>query len=442
MANEHNPVALRINHIQEKWIRTVREKKNFKIVQWLLSNEDDLPLLNGFYQIESSPRKKMEEVLVVMFTNFENPDTYSYEISKSWIEEYEKSLKKYPDLPWQEFFLFKERIEQIESPVRQGELLVDILSSYQRSIPLKQTKLVVGIIPRKVFDYKKLNQWLNNLVKILPENVAITLTDYRKNNFYLPLISQNKEYSLSILLEDMNIKDTYGSLINQGKTNDPQVQFRACAMELGKAASRGNRKEVHQWGEKLLDIGQSTANKILWASAHLMYAGFLFTFKDGKILTLLNKGKKISKSVLPDDPAVMGTLLQLYNYTASHYSMSGKHETALQEFLEGARLALEYKDIPAAISACKNAILLAERYFMKSTVSQFLETAFPKMYTLEDSRLKATEFPFIAHYHLSHSKKISDEQYEEINERMIKLFGNHWRKQSLSKTGSSPGTLN
>lgn len=441
MMNEHNPVAVRINRIQQKWKSQV-EGKNYKVVRFLLSNEDDLTLLNGFYKLESSIYRTIDEVLVVMLTDFENLSYFSYNLVKDWILEYEKGLKKIPDLPWKEFPLYKEKIEKASPLQPQGHLLLEMLASYQQCISDSPKKLRIGIVPRKVYSYSDFSKWLKKMAVQLPENIGILLTDYTQDNFYAKVVGTHEYTSISLTVEDQDMKGAYEELIKGGNPNDPQVKFRTCMLEMGKEAAAGYKKGVHNWGNKLLDLAQSTGDKSLWASAHLIYAGFLFRFKDEQIHSLLDKGVIICESLIKyKDEAGLGILLQIYNYKASYYSICGQHQKSWEWFIKSTQKALDNKHYLEAISNCKNAIIMAERHFMKSEMTEYLETgAFQLMYQQEDEQLKATEITFIVNYYLGYSSQVSQEKYREINERMILIFGKEWRQQVFSKVGMSPST--
>ena len=87
MTNEHNPIAVRLSELQQKWMDALNGRENFKLVRWLIHKED-LPLVNGFYKLESSAYGKINELPVIMLTDFESPETFAYHISKDWIAEY------------------------------------------------------------------------------------------------------------------------------------------------------------------------------------------------------------------------------------------------------------------------------------------------------------------------------------------------------------------
>lgn len=439
MRNEHNAIAIRINHIQKKWKARV-EGKDYKVVRFLLSEDDDLPLLNGFYKLESSVYRTIDEVLVVMLTDFENPLKFSYALVYDWISEYEKSLKKNPDLPWKDFPQYKEKIEKASPEELQGYLLLEMLTSYQQSIPDFPQKLRLGLVPRKVYNYSDFSIWLGKIAEQLPKGIGIVLTDYQQNNFYSKVVSSREYTSISLTLEDQNIKGAYEELIKGGNPNDAQVKFRSCMWEMGKEAAAGNRKGVHEWGDKIVKVSRASSNKSLWASAYLIYAGFLFRFKDEKIHPLLDTGSAVCEALLKNkEEAALGILVQFYTYKASYYSLCGQHQKAWEWFIKSTQTALDHNHYMEAISSCKNAIIISERHFMKSEMTSYLDRgAFRQMYEQEQQQLKATEITFIANYYLSNSRKITEEEYQAINTKLTTLFGALWREQAINKLKMTP----
>ncbi len=100
MNNQHNPIAQRINYLQDFWIQQRALKPNAQFIRWLIE-EPDLPLVNGFYKLESSPHGKIAETIVVMLTDFQSLETFSYQLAKDWIVAFKKDAEKYPELQWQ-----------------------------------------------------------------------------------------------------------------------------------------------------------------------------------------------------------------------------------------------------------------------------------------------------------------------------------------------------
>ena len=444
MTNEHNPIAVRIFRIQQKWMDSLREKRDFKFVRWLI-HKDDLPLVNGFYKLESSSYGKISELPVVMLTDFECPETFAYHICKDWIAEYERALKQYPNLPWQEFELFKERIKGIRDIHHQEGLVVDLLSSYHKFIPNATDRvLLLGIVPRIVSNYRDLNEWLDRLLQQLPPKIGITMIDYQEGEIFSFLAQKYSKESVSITLENMDMQGAYTELMRQGNPHEPIVMIRCLVIEMGKAAAAKEQRQVHILGKKMLEIGQASGDTNLWAYTCLVYAGFLFAFKDEQIIPLLDKAilmlEQERKGATPEGGVM---LLPAYGYKAAYYNFIGQHDLAFKWFIRQVTTGLEQNNIFGAISACKNAIIVAESHSMREQMTEFLHGTFSRFYSLCDEELRPTEIYFVVAFYLQNAPELSNGERKEMRERMISLFGENCEKRSIAKISwfSNPQTL-
>lgn len=444
MTNEHNPIAVRISKIQQKWIDSLPGKKNVKLVRWLI-HDSDLPLINGFYKLESSAYGKINELLVVMLTPFESKKTFAYHISKDWIAEYEKGLKQYPDLPWQEFSLFKEKVGNVTDANYQEKLLVELLTSYQKFDPKSTERLfLLGVVPRNVDNYNDLNAWLDGLLQQLPPKIGITLIDYKGSEIFSPVDQKCGKESVTITLDDMDMQGAYTELMRQGNPSEPMVMIRCIVIEIGKAAAANDRNKVHNLGKRMLEIGQNSGNVILWAYTYLVYAGFLFSFKDEQVIPLLDKAiLMLEQEGRGNNPEAGTMLLPAYGYKAAYYNFAGHHKLAFKWFIQQVTTALGQNNTFGAISACKNAIIVAESHYMRERMAEFLHSNFSRFYSLPDEELRPTEIYFIVAFYLQNAADLSNGERKEIKERMVLLFGNNWEKRSITKISwfTDPQTL-
>ncbi|OEK08201.1 hypothetical protein A8C32_01685 [Flavivirga aquatica] len=438
MSNEHNPIAQRINLLQDLWIQQRLLKPKAQFIRWLI-DEPDVPLVNGFYKLESSPYGKIDETLVVMLTDFDTITTFSYDLAKDWLTAYKKDAEKYPELQWPDFELLHASFKQIdkENTEASNVFLVELFTKF-KTYEGKQTPLFIGVNPRKVTSYNELCVWICNIIEQLPQNIGLLVTDYKANNFYEAVFT-NKEALFekqTISLKNQNIQGAYTKLMTQGNPNDPEVAFRKCMIKMGEAATKGHQEKLINWGEKGLNIAKQTTNLSFWASAHLIYVGHLFGFKDTpRINHLLDKGIKIGHKNL-EDKALLGVTLQLYSYKAAYYSFINKKEDALNWFLKQATLAQENNENYITVTAYKNAILLADQNKKISEMQDIIPVAFQTGYVIEDDTLKNTEFAYIASYYVNmlHEKEEETPQIkaelEAINKRMSHLFGETWEHQA------------
>lgn len=444
MTNEHNPIAVRISKIQQKWIDSLSDKKNIKLVRWLI-HDNDLPLINGFYKLESSAYGKINELIIVMLTDFESPETFAYHISKDWIAEYEKGLKQYPNLPWQEFSLFKEKVENATDIKRREKLLVELLTSFKKFIPNTTERLfLLGIVPRNVDNYRDLNEWIDRLLQQLPQKIGITLIDYQGSEIFSSVIQRYVKESISITLENMDMQGAYTELMQQGNPQEPIVMIRCIVIEMGKAAAAKKRSGVHLLGKKILEIGQFSGDMNVWAYTCLVYAGFLFSFKDEQVIPLLDKAAlMLEQGWKGHHPESGAMLLPAYGYKAAYYNFIGHHDLAFRWFVRQITTGLELNNIFGAISACKNAIIVAESHSMRERMMEFLHGNFDRFYSLGDEELRPTEIYFVVAFYLQNAPELSNGERKEMRERMISLFGENWEKRSIAKISwfSNPQTL-
>lgn len=428
MTNEHNPIAIRINRLQNQWIEGRKSKPNVKVIRWLIT-PDDVPLVNGFYKLESSVHGKIEESLVVLLTDFEDINIFSYQLAKDWLEMYEKDLEKYPQLDWKDFSKLKEQfltLDQKDKPESE-EFFIEVLNSF-KEYEGSSTILFIGINPRKVWNHQELNDWCMQFFTELPETIGLVLTDHKGKGYHDSLFANLGNQAHTLVLKDQDMRGAYQEIATQGSPNDPQVAFRKCMMEMGNCAAKNDKKGVDKWGQKMLEVTQKSGQKPFWMSAHLVYAGFLFGFKDStKIHQLLDKSIQIGKPKMKSDQATTGLILQIYSYKAAYYSIAGQYQKSFDWFVKQAELSIEQKQDMVAVGAYKNAILVASQNNMKQQLLEILPTAFDTGYELEDDILKTTEFAFTAKHYLEAPLRIDVEKTAEIEARMIELYGKKWR---------------
>ena len=437
MTTEHNPIAIRINRLQDQWIEGRKAKPTARIIRWLVT-PDDVPLVNGFYKLESSVHGKIEENLVILLTNFEDINTFAYQLAKDWLEMYEKDLEQYPQLDWKDFSELKEQFLDLNQEEREESesFLITLLESF-KEYEGSPTTLFIGINPRKVWSHQEMNTWLMQYFAKLPETIGFVLTDHKGKGYHDSLFGSLGNQTQTLVLQDQDMKGAYQAIATQGNPNDPQVAFRKCMMEMGNCAAKNDKKGVDKWGQKALEITQKTGQKPFWMSAHLVYAGFLFGFKDStKINQLLDKAIQIGKPKLKSDQATVGLVLQLYSYKAAYYSIDGKHQKAFDWFVKQAELSVEQNQELIAVGAYKNAILVASQNNMKQQLLGILPTAFISGYKLDDTNLKTTEFAFTAKHYLEAPLRIEVEKVDEIENRMTQLFGKKWRNITKHTTNN------
>ncbi len=433
MNNEHNPISRRINYLQDFWVQERLLKPKARFIRWLI-DEVDLPLVNGFYQIESSPYGSIEETLVVMLTDFDKLDSFSYQLAKDWLAAFKQDAEKHPELHWEPFTQFENEFKKLpkNDPFLTDNFLVAMLTAF-KDFKGVSSNLYIGINPIKISNSQKLCVWICRLLKMLPDTIGFVITDFKKDLFFEPIFENNEADFIkqSIRLNNVNTSGAYTKMMTKGNPNSPQVAFRSCMVEMGKATKAENKEKLIKWGEKGLGIAKKSRDIPFWAYTHLVYAGFLFGFKDpDRFHHIIDKGISLCEND-PKDKNIQGLTLQLYGYKAAFYSFTKKKELAKNWFIKQAQLAKEYEQGLVALTSYKNALIVLQQKKQGYQIEELAPEAYEFCITLEDEIIKTTEFPYIAKHYIDvlrrHRKSKEDNQkIEDVDQYLISLFGRDW----------------
>ena len=289
--------------------------------------------------------------------------------------------------------------------------------------------LLLGLVPRLLCGYELFEKWLGEFCKMLPPHIALLVIDYTDKEVYSTLASSLKEQCVTIRLESLDMEGAYNALLTQGNPEDPNVKIRKVMVEMGKAASKDQRGKLDDLGERLLDIGRASGQPSLWLYTYIVYAGFLFRYKDGQALALLDKGITLCDSH-QSDSSVAAMTVTAYTYKASYLNYIGKHDEALEWFEKTLDYCLLHNDIINAIGVCRNIITISILNSTQETGSMLLYKLLPHLSTMEDESLKHTDFALIAAFLLSYDKNMTKSGRQDIEERMKRIYGESWASQA------------
>jgi hypothetical protein len=433
MNNTHNPIAVRVENIQKIWNKTRAEKPNAQVFSMVCYIED-YPLVDGFIRLESSVYGKLEDSFVAFVIDFHDKKDFYTTIIEQWILTFEDDLKKNPTWNWEDFVSYKEALPEIDklSIDKLKDFYIKMLISFKKFEARTGNLLIVSFLMKKVSDSDLLNQSIKELAALLPGTIGFLFLDYQERQQYKEVIASMKEKGITIEIPNQQINKAYKEIATQGNPNDPQVQYRKCLFEIGEAAKQNKKEKVKKLGSKLIDISKSTGETSFWASSYLIYASFLFQFKDEKELInqLLDKGIKITTPFYKDKQDIAGILLQLLVYKGSHYSMTGKLDLAIVYFLKQVTIAKEIQQEIQVINGYNYALLLAARK-RNDQYTEILNDAFHYGYALTDVMLKIINFTFIANSYLENDPKIDYAEKEAIANRMVAVFGENWKDNPM-----------
>ncbi|MBS7253682.1 hypothetical protein [Flavobacterium branchiicola] len=429
MNNAHNPIAVKVENIQKIWNKTRTAKPKAQIFSMVCSTED-FPLLDAFIRLESSVYGKSEDSFVAFVIDFYDKKDFYITIIEQWILTFEEDLKKNPGWKWDDFEFFKQVLPEIDklSIENLKDLYIKMLTSFKKFEAKRDNLLIVSFLIKKANDPEMLLESIKELAVLLPEDIGFLFLDYKERKLYSKLINSVKEKGTVIEIPDQEINKAYKEIATQGNPNDPQVRYRKCLFEIGEAAKDKKQEKVKKLGNELIDISKSTGETSFWASSYLIYASFLFQFKDEKDLIheLLDKGIKITTPFYKEKEDIAGILLQLLSYKGSHYSITGNSDLAIQYFLKQVTIAKEVGQEMQVINGYNYALLLAAKR-RDGQYTIILNDAFEYGYALTDEILKIINFTFIANSYLENDPKIAYAEKEAIANRMVSIFGKNWK---------------
>ena len=431
---EHNPIALAISLLQNKWIEATKNK-DYNFVRWVLDKKN-IDIFKSFLKLESTPYGSLPETFVIIFTPFESDIEFTYSLMNDFLSIFEEENKKGIIPKWNDFSIFKDELSRVaieKAKIKEiNSLFIRMLTSF-KTYENKKTKLVLGLLPYAISDFKKYTLWLSEILAILPPTIALMSIDDTNNETQKELFGKHFPQRISVFVDKVyDAGDVYKQIATSGNPDDPQVIFRRYLFEMGEAAQKGNKNKVKEWGEKILITTQESGDKLLWASAFLIYAGFLFSFREiTKIEDLLNKGTRICENIFRDEelkPNVIGLLGQFYGYKGAFFNLQKKNKESVEWFEKQGDFMSDNHQFILAISAYQNAILIAQKGFKKE-LRRIVEKAFKIGYPLEDTLLQTSGFPIIAYNYLKYIE-IDKIEKEEIIGRLNELYGENWQKRA------------
>lgn len=428
-SNEHNPVAIRIGKIQKIWKDKVLPY-NYKYIN-IFAYHEDMSMVEGFLKLEASQYGSIQAVFHIMLTPFDEANSFSYHFIKHWIEEFEKEKQKHPSLVWKNLESIKSEFLLLNKNSTESDLfLIKIIEDYRESF-VPDIPFYLGVKPSKISNIDRFAKWFEHFLPLLPKDVAILTVDVYEKKQYGQFLSIAKEKGKNLIIPSLNMSGAYSELMTQGNPKDPQVEYRKCMLEMGKATGEKKLETLHHWGERMLKVTQSTGDRTFWASAHIIYAGFLLNFSQFDLIDkFLNKGIRIVSSEEKEESTML--LLQFYTMKGTAYNIQNETEKAMGSFIEQITLAKE-KNIPfAQIQGYQYLLMIATPSNLQN-YKLHVKNAYQCGIELDDEMLKSLNFGFIADIYLEQWASESQTLFYEMSERMERIYGEDW-KNTIKET--------
>lgn len=431
MDNRHNPIARIIEELQKRWIDNTGKVEDYRLVCWLVDPREQA-LINGFYKLESSPHGSVPEFFVVMVTPFADRTTYSQQLVADMISMWEQDpAVKQTGTEW-DARSFSNRIERGENP---NDVLVSMLTDFYENICNKERALVFGLVPQTISDISDYNDWFVELSGKLPDVIKLSVVDHIGENHFKAVCKHLKDKAVVIRCGDLGLDEAVNQIARGGgaNANDPEIGFRQCLFGMADGVKAKDVKRIDRWGEKALEIAQRTGIKSFYATAYLVYAGFLLQRRNDRAVELLDKGIAIAeKAYHGNDMQCVSVLNQLYGFKSAYYGIKGQHSPSAFWLLTQARFAVENKLGAYAITICRMSANMAKNGWDEQAYVESLTLGYHAGDELTDEELRVSEISTLAYYYVEElGKNGSMEEVDQIHDRMRRLFGDEWQDHIL-----------
>lgn len=432
MLSEHNPIAELVYQIQQKWIEEASPFPELKFIRWLIKPEE-ARLFEGFLKLESTEHGVIPEMVVAMLTPFRHEETYSRDIINDWIKAYKDDKKTQEKLnakgiihTWQpETFITNATEENTNEDLH----LLKMIKSFQQDLPDKSIRLVVALFPYSVHNMDGFMRWLNTMLKKgIPDEISFMIFDHVGENYFDNFFEKNTDTTKTIHV-NLDMDGAVSKIAKIGDANSPEVKFRECILEMGKALQNNNRTRLDEWGEKALLVTQKSGLKSMFAAAHIIYAGMLFNFKQfDKIDPLLNKGLAIAQQGLKlDDMACRPLLIQLYGYIAASKQHQKKMPEAINAYEKQGDTAITYQLPGMALAPYQQAYTLSKKNLPKQ-YEELIEKAFTTGITLQKDEQVSSNFAAVAYDYFNwHQQNQRWDEATATDNKLKEIFGEDWK---------------
>jgi len=445
--NAHTPVARAIEAMQRKWIAAVENQPNYTLARWLIAEEEAV-LLTGFCKLESSAYGQLPEIFSTLFTPFENSFTYSQQLILDWLELWDKNEKYTASLSkdWG-YDDFKQKAAIQQDSNTYDYILIALLQSIHKTFADADVErpFVLSLLPQRLNNIADYNQWLQNITPKLPAEIKLMIVDYIGKDYFQKTCHKLNEKAITIACGNLNVQKIIKDIATVGNPNAPEVQFKKCLFAMGEAVVAHNRTDLDHWGQKALSISQRSGVKSFYATAHIVYAGFIMQLKpkDAKIKALLDNGIRIAQTAPKEDTNAIHLIGQFYAYLTAWHSIQGENGQAAAYLLKQANIAIQQKHEPQAIVSLHRA---AELYKKNHNSKEFQETVtlgFKTGENISDELLMiSADYMLLgrAYYNFQLQQKQLEEA-QAINDKMIKLYGEDWLDNIITQENKNKGVV-
>lgn len=433
MDNEHNPISVRIRQVQDLWLKARGEKPRARAFVMNYTPED-YALIEGFIGIESTPHGISDDTFLVFRTLLDNKVDFYKSLIEQWITAFHKDLESHPEWHWNDFAHLKEQYYKL-SPKDGHSLLTfysQLLHSFKRFEGVTGNLLVLVLVIERVESLDVLHEVLKEFLDATDGDIGLLFMEAKGEEIFSPIIKKMGDKGCVVELPNQNMGAAYKEIITQGDPNDPQVQYRKLLLEMGEETAKSSRKRLKKIAiEEFFPLCKKLGDTNLWVSGYLAVSGFLMHFKEeGELLQqMLDQALAVIQEATPTDEPLMYADLTIhcYLYKGAAYAMAKDLEKATSHFMNAIHISKQTENHAQTIN-CYNSILLVLLKKDRTDYTSILKEAFEYGYSLPDEELRLINISFIAQAFISKGEDVSRKLEQEIDDRMLSLYGEHWQE--------------
>jgi hypothetical protein len=439
MTNEHNPIAQLVTKIQQRWTEEITPNQTVKLIRWLIDLQET-KLYEGFLRIESSPGKRLSEYFITLLTPFKSYATYSQDLIKSWFENFDKEKEGFAELTingkafaWDDDY-FRQKL--ISPNVNPDKLLLELLSSYHAALHIGDRKMTIALFQQSITSTDEYNEWIKTIYKLeIPEHIQFCIFDLKEERFYEKLFSKLDPAIARTLISDLDLAGAIKKVIQAGDPNEPGTRLQQYIQQMSEAVAEKDLSKLEKRGNACIQDMALSKVKSLMATAHITFAGMLFSFKQyDSIESLLNNGLKIAEAgKKAGDITCQALIMQFYSFKASNYQLNKKNKEAVEWFFKSGESAMETNLVIPAITAYRQAAYLSKKHDAQK-YPQILKRGYEAGEGLIEEQLSISGYTFICFDYCDYLNQ--NQQFEksnEIDKRMKEIAGINWKEEAGEK---------
>ncbi len=432
--NEHNPIAHLVTKIQQTWTNEISSSPELALVRWMIC-EEEAKLYEGFLHLESTSHGAIPEVFIVLMCPFVSKESFSKELTKTWLDmmdEDEKTLHflKEQEVPFQWDRSLYENEGALTS-TQSYQLFLKLIAGFRAACGIEEKMINVVLMPHQIAHIESYMQWLEELLSEgLPDLFRLCIFDHKEENYFAPLFEKVGDGYARTLSPELDVQGAIDKIMQGGDLTHPGTKLRKYIHQMSKATAGQDLKKLNQLGDQCLQDMRRAKDRVLLSTAYLSFAGMLFQFKAyDQIQELLKQGLiPVQSGIKEENPTCRALLIQYLNFLGTSYQLSKNYPQAINHYLLGADAAIQAGQEMQAISSYRLASNLALKH-RKKLVAEILEKAYSLKDKLSEEEIRICGFIGIAKSYCEwHENRETHEQATKADQEMAAVFGEDWRK--------------